>query len=76
MTDTPAATPPPGNPIKAKVGEVVMKAYLAAPPKAQTAMLNGYLKAQPVVAKVTPHQKQLLSGVLGLLAVRKLRRKG
>jgi hypothetical protein len=51
-----------------------MKAYLAAPPKAQTALLNGYLKAAPVVAKVRPHAKKVLGAALGLVVVRKLRR--
>ena len=60
--------------LKAKANEVGMKAYLAAPPKAQTALLNGYLKAAPVVAKVRPHTKKVLGAALGLVVVRKLRR--
>lgn len=71
MTTETAA--PPATGVKAKANELGMKAYLAAPPKAQTAMLNGFLKAQPVVAKVKPHGKKLVGALVGLVAVRKVR---
>jgi hypothetical protein len=63
--------------LKAKANEVGMNLFLKAPPKAQNAILQGYTKAQPVVAKVAPHTKQLLGGAAALLALRKVRqRKG
>lgn len=71
MTETAA---PPATGLKAKANELCMKAYLAAPPKAQTALLNGFLKAQPLVAKVKPHSTKLLGGAVGLVALRKVRR--
>lgn len=74
MTSDTAA--PPATGLKAKANELGMKAYLAAPPKAQTAMLNGFVKAQPVVAKVKPHGKKVLGALLGLVAVRKVRSRG
>ncbi len=78
MTDsTPpadAAAKPTG--LKAMTSDVALKAYLKAPPRAQNAMLQGYTKAQPIVAKVAPHAKQLLGGGLGVLVLRRLRRRG
>lgn len=76
MTDTaaPVATAPSG--LKAKAADLGLKAYLKAPPPVQNAMLTGYTKAQPVVAKVAPHTKKLLGGGLALVAVRRLRRRG
>jgi hypothetical protein len=73
MTQT--ATPPATG-LKAKANELGMKAYLAAPPKAQTAMLNGFMRAQPVVAKVKPHSTKLIGGLVGLVALRKVRHRG
>lgn len=70
-TPVPAPAPPTG--LKAKATELGTKAYLAAPPKAQTAILNGVAKAQPLVAKVKPHQKRVLAGLAGLLVLRKVR---
>ena len=70
MTET---TPPAPSGLKAKAADLGLKAYLKAPPPAQDAMLKGYTKAQPVVAKVAPHAKKLVGGSLALLAVRKLR---
>ena len=65
------ATPPPTG-LKAKATEVGTALYLKAPPKAQTAILNGVVKAQPVVDKVKPHLKQALGVGAGILAMRKL----
>jgi hypothetical protein len=65
------AAPPTG--LKAKAADVGLKVYLKAPPKAQNAMLQGFVKAQPVVAKVSPHTKKLVGGTLGLLALRRVR---
>lgn len=74
--ETPAAAPAPApTGLKAKATELGTKAYLAAPPKAQTAILNGVVKAQPVVAKVKPHQKRILAALAGLLVLRKVRRR-
>ena len=70
---TPAAAQPTG--LKAKAGEVGLKVYLKAPPKAQNAMLQGFLKTQPVVAKVSPHARKIAGGVAGVLVVRRLRRR-
>jgi len=69
-TPAPAATG-----LKAKVTDLGTKAYLAAPPKAQTAILNGVLKAQPVAAKVKPHQKRIVAALAGLLVLRRVRRR-
>ena len=75
MTDgtppTDATAKPTG--LKAMAGDVALKAYLKAPPPAQNAMLQGYTKAQPVVAKLSPHAKQILGGGLGVLLLRRLR---
>lgn len=70
--DTTAAKP---TGLKAKAGDVGLKIYLKAPPPAQNAMLQGYMKAQPVVAKVSPHTKKILGGGLALLVLRKARRR-
>lgn len=69
---TPAAKP---TGLKAKANEVGMKAYLKAPPPAQNALLQGFLKAQPVLAKVSPHAKKLLGGGVAVVAIRKVRRR-
>ncbi|MFN2537337.1 MAG: hypothetical protein ABR549_04190 [Mycobacteriales bacterium] len=72
-----ADTTLPATGLKAKANEVGMGLYLKAPPKAQTAILNGVLKAQPVVAKVKPHVTKALVAGAGVLALRKVvRRKG
>ncbi|MCW2545336.1 MAG: hypothetical protein JWM40_2888 [Frankiales bacterium] len=65
------AVPPPTG-LKAKVNEVGTALYLKAPPKAQTAILNGVVKAQPVVGRVKPHVKKVLGVGVGILALRKL----
>jgi hypothetical protein len=65
-----APLPPTG--LKAKANEVGTALYLKAPPKAQTAILNGVVKAQPVVAKVKPHLTKVLGIGAGLLALRKV----
>ncbi len=72
---TDAAAPAPATGLKAKATEVGTALYLKAPPKVQTAILNGVVKVQPVMAKVQPHAKKLAVGGAGLLAVRKLRRR-
>jgi len=72
MTDTTAAPEKPSG-LKAKAGEVGLKVYMKAPPPAQNAMIQGYTKAQPVVAKVSPHAKKLLGGGLAVLFLRKLK---
>ena len=79
MTDTSApvelpAAKPTG--LKAKAGEVGLKVYLKAPPPAQNAMLQGYTKAQPVVAKVSPHAKKIVGGGLAVLVLRRLKHRG
>jgi hypothetical protein len=68
------ATPPPTG-LKAKANEVGMALYLKAPPKAQTAILNGVVKVQPLVGKAKPHAKKLLGAGAGLLALRKVRKR-
>jgi hypothetical protein len=71
---TDAAAPAPTG-LRAKAGEVGLKAYLKAPPPAQNAMLQGYLKAQPVIARVSPHARKLVGAGLGVLALRTVRRR-
>ncbi len=63
---------PPATGLKAKATEVGTALYLKAPPKAQTAILNGVVKAQPVVAKAKPHVAKALGAGAGLVALRKL----
>jgi hypothetical protein len=65
-------TPAPSG-LKAKVNEVGLSLYMKAPPKAQTAILNGFVKAQPVIAKVQPHTKRIITGGLALQVLRKVR---
>ncbi len=60
--------------VKAKATELGTKAFLAAPPPAQNAILNGIGKAQPVVAKIKPYGKQIAGGVLGLALIKRLRK--
>ena len=76
MTDSTNATPPQPTGLKAKAGELGLKVYLKAPPKAQNAMLQGFVKAQPVVKKVAPHTKKIAAAGVGILAVRKIRHRG
>ena len=78
MTDStaPVDIAPAPSGLKAKAADVGLKAYLKAPPPVQNAMLTGYTKAQPVVAKVSPHAKKIVGGSLVLLTVRKLRHRG
>lgn len=78
MTDSTASAEATATPsgVKAKAADVGLKAYLKAPPPVQNAMLQGYTKAQPVVAKVSPHAKKLLAGGLAIVLVRRLRRRG
>jgi hypothetical protein len=63
----------PGG-LKAKATELGTKAFMAAPPPAQNAILNGIGKAQPVVTKVQPYAKQIVGGVLGLAVLKRLRK--
>ena len=70
------AAPAKPTGLKAMASDVGLKVYLKAPPPAQNAMLQGFTKAQPVVAKVSPHAKQIVGAGLGLLLLRKLRRRG
>lgn len=63
-----ASLPPTG--LKAKANEVGLALYLKAPPKAQTAILNGIVKAQPVVSRVKPHVLKVVGAGAGLLALR------
>ncbi len=70
MTDSP---PPTG--VKAKANAVATDLFLKAPPVVQNGLLNGIGKAQPVVAVVKPRAKQIGAGVLGLVLVRRLRRR-
>lgn len=65
---------PPQTGLKAKATEVGTALYLKAPPKAQTAILNGVVKAQPIVDKVKPHATKLLGAAAGLLALRRVRK--
>ena len=60
--------------VQAKANELGTKAFMAAPPQAQNAILNGIGKAQPVVARVQPYAKQILGGVVGLALLRKIRK--
>lgn len=60
--------------LKAKATELGTKAFMAAPPPAQNAILNGIGKAQPVVTKVQPYAKQIVGGVLGLAVLKRLRK--
>ena len=70
----PDAPAPTG--LKKKAGDAGLKLYLAAPPMAQTAMLNGFMKAQPVVAKAKPHASKLLAGTGAALVLRRLKSRG
>lgn len=68
---------PPATGLQAKATEVGTALFLKASPKAQTAILNGVGKAQPVVDAVKPHLTRVLGVGGGLLALRKvLHRKG
>lgn len=71
-TAAPPAPAPTG--LKAKANDVAMKAYLKAPPKAQTAILNGVVKAQPVAARAKRFAKPAAAAA-GLLLLRRLRRR-
>ena len=73
-TATATAAKPTG--LKAMASDVGLKVYLKAPPPAQNAMLQGFTRAQPVVAKVSPHTKKILGGGLAVLVLRKLRHRG
>ncbi len=73
MTD---GTAPAGSGLQAKANDLGLKLYLKSPPPVQNAMLQGFEKAQPVIAKVTPHAKQILSGGLGLEVLRRLKNRG
>jgi len=64
----------PNSGLKAKATEIGTKAFMAAPPPAQNAILNGIGKAQPVVSKVQPYAKQIVGGVLGIALLKKLRK--
>jgi hypothetical protein len=71
-TPTPTPTPAPTG-LKAKANELGLKLYLKSPPPVQNAMLQGFLKTQPVIAKVTPHAKQIVGGGLSVVVLRKVR---
>lgn len=76
--DTPPTTPAATGlqaTVKAKATEVGTALYLKAPPKAQTAILNGVVAVQPVVNSVKPHATKLLGAGAGLLALRRFRRR-
>lgn len=63
--------------VMAKATEAGTALYLKAPPRAQTAILNGVVAVQPVVNALKPHATQLLGAGAGLLALRRFRgRKG
>lgn len=62
--------------IRTKATEIGTALYLKAPPKAQTAILTGIGKAEPVVAAVKPHATKLLGAGAGLLALRRFRHRG
>lgn len=74
MTDTNPPAKPTG--VKAKANDAVMKAYLKAPPKAQTVMLNGFLKVHPYLGKLKPHAKKIVGGGVGVLALKRIRKRG
>jgi hypothetical protein len=74
QTPAPEAPAQPGG-LKAKVGEVGLKVYMKAPPKAQNAMLNGFMKAQPVAAKAKRYAKPALIGTGAVLVLRRARRR-
>jgi hypothetical protein len=69
MTDSTAPAAAPTG-LKAKAGDLGLRLYLKSPPPAQNAMLQGFLKAQPVIAKVAPHAKKIAGGGLGLVVLR------
>lgn len=71
MTDT---TPPPAG-LKGKANAVATDLFLKAPPSVQNGLLAGIGKAQPVVGALKPQAKKIGIGVLGLLVVRKIRRR-
>lgn len=73
MTDSTAPAP---TGLQAKANELGLKLYLKSPPPVQNAMLQGFTKAQPVIAKVTPHAKQILGGGVGVVVLRRLRNRG
>jgi gamma-glutamyl:cysteine ligase YbdK (ATP-grasp superfamily) len=68
----------PGAPtgLKAKAQQVGLKAYLKMPPPAQQKTIAVMMKVMPVVQKVKPHAKKLAVAGVGLLAVRKVKRRG
>jgi hypothetical protein len=68
------AAPEPGG-LKAKANALGLALYLKAPPKAQNAILQGVVKAQPVLAKAKPYRNRALAAAGTLLVVRKVRRR-
>lgn len=74
-TPTPPAATGLQASVKAKATEVGTALYLKAPPKAQTAILNGVGAVQPVVNAVKPHATKLVGAGAGLLALRRFRRR-
>ena len=70
---TPVAEP---RGLKTKAADLGLKLYLKAPAPAQTVLLNGFLKAQPVAAKVSPHARKLVGGAMGLALLGQFRRRG
>ena len=72
MTDSTTPAPAPTG-LRAKANELGLKLYLTSPPPVQNALLQGFVKAQPVVAKVSPHAKQILGGGVGVVVLRRLK---
>lgn len=70
-----AAPAPAPTGLKATANDLVMKAYLKAPPKAQTAMLNGFVKAQPAVSRAKRFAKPAAVSAAALLVLRTARRR-
>lgn len=62
--------------LKPKAADLGLKIYLKAPAPTQTLLLNGFLKVQPIAAKVAPHGKKLVGGAFGLALLGQLRRRG
>jgi hypothetical protein len=71
MTDSTAPAAAPTG-LKAKANDLGLQLYLKSPPPAQNAMLQAFLKAQPVITKVAPHAKKIAGAGLGLVVLRRI----
>ena len=62
--------------LRSKAGDLGLRAYVQAPAPVQSVLLDGFLKTQLIVAKVSPATRKLVGGVVGLALLGQLRRRG